>query len=158
MFSTSVSAHTGLVKSSPAEGEVLKQDINLIAMEFNTTIEKTILFKLLDESGTEITVSDILITDNYMEGSITSTLEDGSYTVIWKIIGADGHPVQGEYSFVVNKNNTADLQTPSVSESNNTMEELESPTIFTNFIYAAIFILFVIAGGTSIWLLRKGRK
>ena len=36
-------------------------------------------------------------------------LENGKYKVEWKIIGADGHPINGEFSFSVNM---PDTETP----------------------------------------------
>ena len=36
-----------------------------------------------------------------MTGTFTNALENGDYTVVWNIIGADGHPIAGEFSFTV---------------------------------------------------------
>ena len=46
-FSSTVSAHTGLTSSSPAEGEEVVGDVYEIVMEFNTKIEKTSTVKVL---------------------------------------------------------------------------------------------------------------
>jgi len=35
-------------------------------------------------------------------GSLATSLENGEYLVNWNIIGADGHSVDGEFSFTVN--------------------------------------------------------
>lgn len=165
MFSTSVSAHNVLEKSSPAEGEVILEDIDRISLNFDTKIEKVVSIKIVDESGAEIAVNDILSTDNQTEGFISSALEDGNYTVVWKIIGADAHPIEGEYSFIMNKNKTVDLQTPSNTnevkpepESKENTEELETILSSNNIMYAAIIIMFLVATGTIIWLMRKGKN
>ena len=36
-----------------------------------------------------------------MKGSITDVLENGQYIISWKIIGEDGHPIDGEIVFSV---------------------------------------------------------
>ena len=48
-----------------------------------------------------------------MTAGFLSPLDNGTYTVEWKIIGADGHPIQGTYSFMVNQD---ELEEPIVTE------------------------------------------
>ena len=37
-----------------------------------------------------------------MWATFLQPLENGDYKVEWKIIGADGHPIEGDFSFSVN--------------------------------------------------------
>ncbi|NCT39948.1 copper resistance protein CopC [Bacillus sp. EB93] len=46
-FSTSVSAHTGLEKSSPSNGDTITVEIQEITMEFETGLETGSSFTLL---------------------------------------------------------------------------------------------------------------
>ena len=94
-FSSAVSAHTGLTSSSPADGEEITEDVHEIVLEFNTKIETTSTVKVFNENKEEIIVSNIQVNDNVMTGGFMSPLDNGTYTVEWKIIGADGHPIQG---------------------------------------------------------------
>ena len=112
-FSSAVSAHTGLTSSSPADGEDVAEDVHEIVLEFNTKIETTSTVKVFNENEEEIIVSNIQVNDNVMTGGFMSPLDNGTYTVDWKIIGADGHPIQGTYSFMVNQD---ELEDPVASE------------------------------------------
>ena len=94
-FSSAVSAHTGLTSSSPADGEDVTEDVHEIVLEFNTKIETTSTVKVFNENKEEIIVSNTQVSDNVMTGGFMSPLDNGTYTVEWKIIGADGHPIQG---------------------------------------------------------------
>jgi hypothetical protein len=48
-----------------------------------------------------IKVDELTVSGNVMLGSLTDELENGPYTISWKIIGADGHPIEGEVPFSV---------------------------------------------------------
>lgn len=98
---TSALAHTGLKSSTPANKQVVKEEVQEIAMSFNTDIEKLSSFKVTDDQGTEYPVSDTIIDKSKMSGKLEQPLRDGKYAVDWKIIGRDGHPIKGTFSFSV---------------------------------------------------------
>jgi methionine-rich copper-binding protein CopC len=96
-FSPPVSAHTGLESSSPSNGETITEDIQEIALEFETVIETGSSFSLLSEAGKEIPVQDIQVNGNTLTGKASEPLENGNYNVKWSIVGEDGHPIDGEF-------------------------------------------------------------
>ncbi len=166
-FTTTVSAHTGLTSSSPADGEVVAEDIHEVVLEFNSKIESTSTVKVFNENEEEISVSNIQVNDNVMTGAFMSPLENGTYTVDWKIIGADGHPIQGSYSFVVNQEEKVDLavdgETPEISTGSieKPIEQKvdESSKIASNDVLVVILVvLFTIAGGFFGWIIGRRQK
>jgi len=170
-FSTTVSAHTGLTRSSPAEGEDIIKDVYEIVLEFNSKIESTSTVKVFDESKEEIIISNTQVSDNVMTGGFMSPLDNSTYTVEWKIIGADGHPIQGTYSFMVSQE---ELEEPEVTEENQETpvvpkeESIEEPVeqsiensskIASNDILVVILvILFTLAGGFFGWIIGRRHK
>ena len=117
-------AHTGLESSSPQNGETISEEIQQIILTFETKIEQTSTIRLKSADGTEIPVKDITITDKQMVGNLEAPLDHGDYQVLWNIIGADGHPIEGTFTFSVNKpdteedSNLEEANTPSQSENN----------------------------------------
>lgn len=99
---TTVFAHTGLQSSSPANGETIDKPLTEIRMEFNTDIEPLSTFVLSNEKNESVKLTGIGIDKNTMSGKIEPALPNGEYTVTWKIIGRDGHPVENKFSFAVN--------------------------------------------------------
>lgn len=97
-----VTAHTGLQSSSPAKGETIDKPLTEIRMEFNTDIEPLSTFELKNDKNETIKVSSIGIDKSIMSGKINPALPNGEYTVSWKIIGRDGHPVENKFSFNIN--------------------------------------------------------
>lgn len=95
------SAHTGLLSSNPANNETVHEPLKQIVMNFETVIEPVSRFTVTDDQGVDYPLADIIINDAQMSGSLTEPLADGTYTVTWKIIGLDGHPVEGKFTFGV---------------------------------------------------------
>lgn len=101
IFTTSALAHTGLETSSPEDGEVVTEEMREIALTYEGKIEQGGTLEVSNSNGQSIPVEDISIADTQMTGTFTNALENGDYTVVWNIIGADGHPIAGKFSFTV---------------------------------------------------------
>ena len=52
--------------------------------------------------GKQIEVQDIIIGEGTLTGTVAEPLPNDDYQVNWSIISADGHPLEGEFSFTVN--------------------------------------------------------
>ena len=185
-FTTTVSAHTGLTSSSPGDGEVVAEDIHEVVLEFNSKIESTSIVKVFNENEEEIIVSNIQVNDHVMTGAFMSPLANGTYTVDWKIIGADGHPIQGNYSFVVSQEvggTHAHTQTHEHTEtqaqhsSAGERDEVEDPVasgetqetpvapiessskiVSSDVLVMILVVLFTIAGGFFGWIIGRRQK
>lgn len=170
-FSSVSYAHTGLTSSSPADGEDVSEDVHEIVLEFNTKIETTSTVKVFNENKEEVVISNTQASDNVMTGGFMSPLDNGTYTVEWKIIGADGHPIQGSYSFTVSQDEMEDPAVPDETEETPTepMEESveksveqaieDSSKIASNDVLVVILvILFTIAGGFIGWIIGRRQK
>ena len=167
-FSSVGYAHTGLTNSSPADGEDITEDVHEIELEFNTKIETTSTMKVFNDSKEEIIISNTQVSDNVMTGGFMSPLDNGTYTVEWKIIGADGHPIQGNYSFMVNQDKSEDPvvpeeieETPAAPEEESVEKPVEqaiedSSKVASNDVLVVILvILFTIAGGFLGWFIGR---
>lgn len=98
----SVFAHTGLESSSPKNGDIINEELKQITLTFETKIEQGSTFELQNSNDETIPVENISLSEKQMIGNFLNPLENGEYQVNWKIIGADGHPIDGNFSFSVN--------------------------------------------------------
>lgn len=96
----SVQAHTTLLSSTPAEGENVTEAIKEVQLVFGTKIEEGSTMTIEGESDS-FEFDSIAITDDSMLGDFNETLPNGSYRILWNIIGEDGHPIEGEIAFGV---------------------------------------------------------
>lgn len=94
-------AHSKLEKAVPAQDATLAVSPERIELTFNTKIEKLSQFKIMNAAGEEIEHDKIEVDGRAMSGNVPAALPNGSYTVKWTIIGADGHSVEGDYAFTV---------------------------------------------------------
>lgn len=110
------SAHSKIDSSTPANDETVTISPATIEMSFNSTIEKISNFKLLNEAGEQVTTGKAVVDGNTMSGDVPENLANGKYTVEWTIIGADGHSIDGNYSFIVEAAAPAATATPEATE------------------------------------------
>ncbi|GLX69633.1 copper resistance CopC family protein [Paenibacillus glycanilyticus] len=94
-------AHTKMESSKPESNATVQESLSEITMQFNTEVASLSTFKLLNGKGEEVTGIDLQIKDKQMKGVWNEPLPNDTYTVKWKIVGGDGHPIEGEYSFLV---------------------------------------------------------
>ena len=94
-------AHSKLENAIPDKESVVEASPQSIQMTFNTKIEKLSTFKLFNSSDEQMNISDIKVDGAVLSGTVPDTLANDEYTVKWTIIGADGHAVDGQYTFEV---------------------------------------------------------
>lgn len=110
-----VSAHTSLSSSNPTEGQVVTENLEQINLDFATTIEELSTMELVKE-GKKIALEEIRVENKQLIGRISDPLDNGSYTILWKIVGEDGHPITGEINFSVQTVQNQSETTPATPE------------------------------------------
>ncbi|KPU51596.1 copper resistance CopC/CopD family protein [Bacillus wiedmannii] len=113
---SSVFAHTSVVGITPKEGEVLTVQPEQIILEFSEPVTGNVVnIELLDPSAKRVQVSKVEILDNPTKIKVKiPNLNNGTYTVRWSMISADGHPSEGGYPFSIGE----EVQTNVVVEGN----------------------------------------
>lgn len=101
---STVHAHATLVEMEPAEDIVAEEAPSSLTLTFNEPIEHDLAMLTIYDSNAKP-----VFTGNPDDGVEKSPklefsppdLEDGTYTVKWNVVSADGHPVGGSYAFAV---------------------------------------------------------
>lgn len=101
-------AHTGVVSTSPSQDQVVTQLPSQITIEFSDDLMKlgdkvvnTLTITAPDNS--KVKISSISVQKNVITANIPTTeYMDGTYLLSYRVVSGDGHPVSGEYSFVLN--------------------------------------------------------
>lgn len=101
-ISTSAFAHSHLEGSNPADGDIVTEPLNEIVLEFDGQIEQGSFIDVQTTKGQAIELQEIIIGDGILTGTVAEPLPNDEYQVNWSIISADGHPLEGEFSFTVN--------------------------------------------------------
>ncbi|MGE6596969.1 copper resistance CopC/CopD family protein [Bacillus cereus] len=100
----SASAHANVVKSNPTENETLKKAPPVVKIEFDEDIQVSHFNTLFvrDSSGKRVDLKDAHIDKSnkkLLEAGLKENLKNGLYSIQWKAISADGHPIQGVIPF-----------------------------------------------------------
>lgn len=94
-------AHSKLENAVPGQDATITVSPERIELTFNTKIENLSNFKIVNAAGEELEKEKVEVEGMTMSGAVPAPLPNGIYTVKWAIIGADGHSVEGDYSFTV---------------------------------------------------------
>ncbi|HET7615410.1 MAG TPA: copper resistance protein CopC, partial [Bacillales bacterium] len=103
-YPQSTSAHASLLKATPAAGSHLDNPPKQIKLTFNERIGTDLyVLKVYDDSGEKVTDRKAKLGQKHRKLALKlrTKLNDGIYTVSYKVISADGHPVNGSYTFSV---------------------------------------------------------
>ncbi|WP_216479144.1 copper resistance CopC family protein [Paenibacillus brevis] len=119
-------AHTHMVSSSPEKDEQVEQPIHQIQLDFHTDIAPLSSFTVTGEQGA-IELEEIQVEGARMTGLLAGDLENGTYTVDWKIVGEDGHPMEGSYSFSVNVPESAVTEEQTEPSAEDTSSNADTP-------------------------------
>ncbi|WP_330355073.1 copper resistance CopC/CopD family protein [Streptomyces chartreusis] len=101
------SAHAALRATDPEDGSVLKsapRDITLTFTESVGLLEDS--FRVLDPDGRRLRTGEPEHARGGAETArvtLPAKLAEGTYTVAWRVVSADSHPVSGAFTFSVGK-------------------------------------------------------
>ena len=96
-------AHATLVSSTPSDGAVLARAPKQVVLAFNEPVESALGSVRVYDGGLD-RVDDGSTTKpepNEVAVGVRSGLPRGTYTVAWRVISADSHPVHGAFVFSV---------------------------------------------------------
>lgn len=112
------SAHEQVVSSSPAAGEQLTAAPSEVAVNFTADIMNIGAVMLLsDESGTEWELGEVVPEGITARTAVASELPDGRYTLAWRVVSGDGHPISGTVPFTIGEVAVASAPAPSATGS-----------------------------------------
>lgn len=98
-------AHPRLVRAAPAADAHVQTMPRALSLTFNEPLTIALSrLTLLDPAGQPVALDTVRFApdDNKtLTAKILGTMPAGRYTVKWQAAGADGHPMRGEYTFVL---------------------------------------------------------
>ena len=171
LFSQHIFAHSYLNESNPKDGEIIKEQLQQLTLTFSTEIEQTSVVEVSHIDGALVTLGNFVIEGNEIWATFLQPLENDRYKVKWKIVGEDGHPIEGEFSFTVdapseeppkeeeNVENSSqkDKDTKEEIVTNETIEEnaQTEQNLPTYVIPSIVGVLALVGIGLLWWLIRR---
>lgn len=105
-------AHTELVGTDPADGQVLAHPPSTLTLTFTEPVGVAPqAVQLLDASGEPVPL-DVQALDSTVGLTPSAALGSGTHTVAWRVVSSDGHPISGSFSFAVGAPTTTAVEVP----------------------------------------------
>ncbi|MCT1356466.1 copper resistance CopC family protein [Rothia kristinae] len=95
-------AHDELLQADPADGARLAQAPDRVTLTYSGDI--TALgneVRVTDSHGKTVSTGDVTVDGTHVIQRISPDAGDETYTVSWRVVSSDGHPIEGTYSFTV---------------------------------------------------------
>jgi copper transport protein len=100
VFAAPAGAHAVLLSISPEPDALLESLPDEVVLSFNEPVSAPAgAVRVFDPSGDEVPGVESSSTDTTLRATLPELELDGSYTVAWKVVSADGHPLRGAYLF-----------------------------------------------------------
>lgn len=96
-------AHAGLESSTPSPSAVLAAPPPFVVLDFDEDLETPLTsIQLYDQNGVTVVLGSPAVgADGSIVQASVPNLADGTYAVVWRVTSADGHVVDGAFSFQV---------------------------------------------------------
>jgi copper transport protein len=152
VFASPAAAHAELVATNPANGAQLAKAPDEITMTFTESVD--VLddgFRLVDSVGATVPTAEPVADGHTVSWPMPADLPDGPYTVTWKLVSSDGHPVAGAFSFGVGTAAASVLGiTPGVTSEESASPEAPWPVVAARL---AGYLAFALLAGVVAFVL-----
>lgn len=97
------SAHAVLLRTDPSPQTTVKSAPSSVKLVYSEPVEATFgAVRVFDVDARRVDTGSISRAQGSHEVVVpVQTLKDGTYTVTWRVVSADGHPVHGGFTFYV---------------------------------------------------------
>lgn len=109
-------AHDVLETTDPASGSSVRTVPAKIGLTFDhTPIAIGSIVRVQDATGTDQADGPVAIVDNQVTQAVKTGAPEGKYTVVWRVVSSDGHPIEGTFTFTAGAANPTVTTAPPAS-------------------------------------------
>jgi copper resistance protein C len=94
-------AHTELAGTVPAAGSVSKAPLSGVRLEFAAPVLPELTAVVVTRGATPVRVGEPVVEGSAVTATVDGATSPGEYTVAYRTVAADGHPITGSFSFQV---------------------------------------------------------
>lgn len=100
--------HSQLIDSTPGADESLDTAPSEVELEFNEEVnERGAVLMVVDTDDENLTDGEVVVDSRFVRVPLSEDLPDGAYEVRWRVVSADGHPVNGTIPFTIGETDEA---------------------------------------------------
>ena len=101
---SSAAAHDSIVSATPeadATIGVVPQEISLTFSGEILTVGSAVVIEVITPGGQNLATEQPQIDGTTVTQALTGDQEPGLYTVRWRVVSSDGHPISDEYTYTL---------------------------------------------------------
>lgn len=136
------SAHASLVGSDPEDGAILAAAPAAITLTFNENIGNPAYVTVTAPDGSKVDLGNVRAVDNRVTATVADVDQKGRYTAAFRVVSADGHPVEGTIHYTATSGRTVEQVDPPDEE---TFIHRHSAHLFWGILAAAVAIALLLA-------------
>lgn len=102
-----VQAHDQLIGSNPKQGATLDKQPPWIELEFSGNIQDIGNEIQVKHDDKDVSAGELTVDGTKVKSALPDDLEPGAYTVVWRVVSSDGHPISGTVDFTLADSNAA---------------------------------------------------
>ncbi len=164
-ISAPANAHAELVEASPAADSLIGALPEYVDLTFGENImtldgsEGSNIITVVDSNGAKVDDETIVVNAAVVSVGIKPGFGDGTYTVAYRVVSEDGHPIEGSYKFEVGEAAQTNVIAPAPTASHTDDEHaaLEAQST-ANTLLVVLGGSIVVAAAASIVLVLRRRK
>jgi methionine-rich copper-binding protein CopC len=96
---TNVAAHGQLVSVSPANGSTVSAAPVSVVLTFSEAVSSTFAVVRVSRAGEVVSEGRAIVEGAVVTQRLTASLDSGLYTVAYRVVSSDGHPVSSTTTF-----------------------------------------------------------
>lgn len=107
-------AHDELVSTNPTDGATLTEAPASLELTYSGDImdvDGANQVRVTNAAGESITDGDPEVDGTVVTQDLATAAADDTYTVTWRVVSSDGHPIQGTFTYTVGEGSSADSAT-----------------------------------------------
>lgn len=117
-------AHDELLATNPTDGATLTQAPAELELTYSGDImdvDGANQVRVTNAAGDSVTSGDPEIDGTAIRQPLSTSAAEGTYTVTWRVVSSDGHPIQGTFTYTVGDAQAASASAePSVENTDST--------------------------------------
>ncbi len=153
------SAHDTLVSTSPAEGSTVADMPAKIGLTYdNIPIAMGSEIRVVDDAGNNWAQGPATVTNRVVTQAVQPGTPAGTYTVQWRVVSSDGHPIQGKFSFTTTSGAQPGAATPTAADAAPEQHGETSRGLAPWVIPVGVAVLILIGAGAVIAWRRLGTE
>ncbi|MEV4004779.1 copper resistance CopC family protein [Actinomadura sp. NPDC049753] len=147
------SAHTALTSASPGKNATVAAPSQIVLTYGDPVRLPRVV--VTAGSGEQYQAGPARAVDNKVTQAVGGTLPDGKYTVGWRVVASDGHPVEGTYTFTV-QGSSGRAEPPAPSPSRKTVVSTDGSGGSSGWLWIGLIaVVLAAAAGAVAWFRRS---